>query len=152
MVKEFQRLKDEESQQKSLDWSVKRIMAKANFQIHTEAVRENLIPVIDWNTKREAIYQASEADLLNIALFGMTAKEWKLANPSKKGNIRDDASAEQLLVLSNLQSLNARLLKWNIEKEQRIKILHETASEELSILLSNTSIKNLPNTKEKLSG
>jgi hypothetical protein len=144
IIKEFQRLKSEENPHKSLDWNVKRIMAKANHQIHTEAVRENLIPVIDWNTKKEAIYQATEADLLNLALFGMTAREWKIANPNKKGNIRDDAGAEQLLVLSNLQSLNARLLKWNIEKEQRIKILHETATEELSILLSNPSIKTLP--------
>lgn len=143
VVKEFQRLKGEESEQKSLDWNVKRIMAKANFQIHTEAVRQNLIPIIDWNTKREAIYQASEADLLNLALFGMTAKDWQRANPDKKGNIRDYASPEQLLVLSNLQSLNARLLKWDTEKEMRIKILHETATEELNILLASRSLGTL---------
>jgi hypothetical protein len=143
VVKEFQRLKEEESNLKSLEWNVKRIMSKANHHIHTEAVRENLVPILDWNTKREAIYQASEADLLNLALFGVTAREWKQANPEKKGNIRDDAGPEQLLVLSNLQSLNARLLKWNIDKEQRIKILHETATEELNILLSTKTLSTL---------
>jgi hypothetical protein len=143
LIKEFQRLKEEESNRLNTDWSVKRLMSKANFHIHSEAVRENLVPHIDWNTKREAIYQASETDLINLALFGQTAREWRIANPKKKGNMRDHASTSQLLVLSNLQSLNAKLIKWDCDKEQRFQILHESAKEELSILINQKAITNI---------
>ncbi|MCB9053670.1 MAG: KilA-N domain-containing protein [Lewinellaceae bacterium] len=147
VIKEFQRLKEDEAQRLSTDWNVKRLMSKANFHIHREAVRENLVPHIDWNTKREAIFQASETDLINLALFGMTAKEWRIANPNKKGNMRDHASTAQLLVLSNLQSLNAKLLKWDCDKGQRFQILHESAKEELSILVSQRAIKDIKKLK-----
>lgn len=144
IIKEFQRLKEEEAQRQNLEWDVRRIMAKANYRIHTEAVREHLIPPRLQYTKMEGLYFANEADLLNMALFGMTAKEWRRQNPDKKGNIRDHATAEQLLVLSNLQSLNAKLMKWDCDQEQRLQILNEAAIEEMQILLSSTSLKGLP--------
>jgi len=143
LIKEFQRLKADEAQRLDSDWNLKRQLAKANWHIHSEAVREYLVPMIDWNTKREAIYQASEADLLNLALFGMTAREWQQANPDKKGNLRDHATTEQLLVLANLQSLNAKLIEWESPKEQRIEILHKTAREQMEILLRSRAIGDM---------
>jgi hypothetical protein len=149
IIKEFQRLKEEESNQQNLEWDVRRIMAKANYRIHTEAVREHLIPPRLQHTKMEGLYFANEADVLNMALFGMTAKEWRLQNPDKKGNLRDHANAEQLLVLSNLQSLNAKLMKWDCDQEQRLQILNEAAIEEMQILLSSSSLKELPEQRSK---
>ncbi len=143
LIHEFQRLKEEEAKRLDTEWNVKRLFAKANFHIHQEAVRENIVPIIDWNTKREAIYQASETDILNIALFGMTAREWRLANPDKKGNIRDYASSLQLLILANLQSLNAKLLQWDTDQKQRLQILNDTAREQMSILLNTKAIEDL---------
>ncbi len=143
LIKEFQRLKTDESTRLGLDWNLKRQIAKANWHIHTEAVREHLVPIIDWNTRREAYAQASEADLLNLSLFGMTAREWKAANPELSGNLRDHASTEQLLVLSNLQSLNAKLLEWDSPKEQRLEILNKTAREQMDILVNTRAISNI---------
>lgn len=141
LIKEFQRLKEAEASAKNLKWDVHRIMAKANYKILTEAVREHLIPPKIQNTKLEGIYFATEADLINVALFGMTAKEWKITNPKSKGNIRDHATHEQLLVLSNLQSLNAKLMKWGCDQAQRVSILNESAIEELQILIG-TDLSN----------
>ncbi len=149
LVREFQRLKEEESSIKNLDWHVKRIMTKANHKIHTEAVRIHLIPPKVQDTKREGLYFANEADLLNVALFGLTAKEWRQQNPKLKGNMRDYATAEQLLVLSNLQSLSAKLLKWGCDEQQRLQILNESAIEEMNILLTGTSISTLNNDDSK---
>lgn len=143
VAKEFQRLKTDESTRLGLDWNLKRQLAKANWYIHTEAVREHLVPIIDWNTRREAYAQASEADLLNLSLFGMTAREWKAANPDLSGNLRDHATTEQLLVLANLQSLNAKLLEWNSPKEQRLEILNKTAREQMEILVNTRAVSNL---------
>ena len=144
LVKEFQRLKEEEGERKNLEWDVRRIMSKANYRIHTEAVRQHLIPPKIKRTKMEGLYFANEADLLNLALFGMTAKQWRKQNPDKKGNMRDYATTEQLLVLSNMQSLNAKLMKWDCDEKQRIQILNESAIEEMEILLSGSSVKQLP--------
>lgn len=144
LIKEFQRLKEDEAQRNNLDWQVKRIMSKANYQIHTAAVKAHLIPQKIKQTKKEGLYFASEADVLNVALFGITAKVWKQQNPEKKGNMRDYASTEQLLVLSNLQSLNAKLMKWDCDQEQRLQILNESAIEEMQILLENSSLDQLP--------
>ncbi len=149
LVKEFQRLKGEEAESQNLEWNVKRIMAKANYRILTEAVREHLIPPRLQYTKSEGLYFANEADLINMALFGMTAKEWRLQNPERKGNIRDDATNEQLLVLSNLQSLNAKLMKWGCDQEQRLQILNESAIEEMSVLVSSSSLALLPEKDKK---
>ncbi len=145
VLKEFQRLKEAEN---DLDWNVRRIMASANYRIHTEAVRQHLVPPLLQRTDKEGLTMASEADLLNLALFGMTAKDWRLQNPDAKGNIRDHATHEQLLVLSNLQSLNGRLLKWGCDKTQRLQILNETAIEEMEVLLSNPSLKELGDLKK----
>ncbi len=143
LTQEFQRLKTDESNRLGLDWNLKRQLAKANWYIHTEAVREHLVPIIDWNTRREAYAQASEADLLNLSLFGMTAREWKAANPDLSGNLRDHATTEQLLVLANLQSLNAKLLEWDSPKEQRLEILNKTAREQMEILVNTKAVSNL---------
>jgi hypothetical protein len=148
LIKEFQRLKTDESTRLGLDWNLKRQLAKANWHIHTEAVREHLVPLIDWNTKREAYAQASEADLLNLALFGMTAREWKAANPDLSGNLRDHASTEQLLVLANLQSLNAKLLEWDSPKDQRLEILNKTAREQMEILVNTRAVQNIGQLQE----
>jgi hypothetical protein len=145
VLTEYQRLKEDEAERLNLDWSLKRQLAKANWHIHTEAVREHLVPMIDWNTKREAIYHANEADLLNLALFGVTAREWKLANPELKGNIRDYASTEQLLVLSNLQALNAKLLEWDSPKDQRLEILNKTAREQMEVILNTKAVEDIKN-------
>ena len=150
LIKEFQRLKTDESERSQLDWDVRRIMASANYRIHTDAVREHLVPPRLQNTQKEGFIMASEADLLNVALFGMTAKAWRLQNPEAKGNLRDNASPEQLLVLSNLQSLHARLLKWGCEQDQRLQILNETAIEEMQILLSSSALKSLPSEPRQL--
>jgi hypothetical protein len=140
LVREFQRLKLDEAERLQSDWSLRRQIAKTNWHIHSHAVRENLVPLIDWNTSREAIYQATEADLLNLAVFGMTAKQWRAANPAAKGNIRDQATVEQLLVLSNLQSLNSKLLQWGSPKDQRLEILNNTAREQMEIILKTNSL------------
>ena len=147
LIKEFDRLKTEEAKALNTNWNVKRIMSKANYHIHTEAVRNYLIPPNLQNTKKEGLFFASEADLINMALFGMTAKQWKAANPTLKGNMRDHATAEQLLVLSNLQSLNSKLLEWGSDTEQRLELLNKTAIEQISILVNSSSLKPLKNQK-----
>jgi KilA-N domain len=152
LIREFQRLKVEENKalEQAFDWNVKRLMSKVNYVIHTEAVREHLIPPRLQNTQTEGLYFANEADVLNVALFGSTAKNWRLNNPTAKGNIRDNATPEQLLVLSNLQSLNARLLKWKIPHDKRLQILNETAIEEMEILVRSNRLKDLSKLTKKL--
>ena len=147
LIQEWQKLKEDESHRLNLDWNLKRQHAKVNRHIHAEAVREHLLPLIDSNTKREAIFQASEADLLNLALFGMTAREWKLANPTSNGNIRDYASSEQLLVLANLQALNAKLIEWESPKDQRLEILNKTAREQIQILINTKAVGQIKKLK-----
>lgn len=122
---------------------VNRIISRANYHIQTKSVRENLVPVIDWNTKREAIYQASEADLLNLIVFGMTAKEWRIANPTKKGNIRDDADKLELVILNNLQAINAMLIEEGLEKKERMNKLYRVANLEIEALSETKPIKDL---------
>lgn len=141
VLKDYQRLKEEEK--KTIEWTVRRLIAKANFRIHTEAVRENIVPIIDWNTKREAIYQASEADVLNLALFGMTAGQWRQANPEAQGNIRDNATALELLVLASLEVSNAELLEQGLSKEERIRKLNQKAHDRMLLLLETAAGKEL---------
>ncbi len=109
LIKEFQRLKEEESNQSKLEWDFQRTLAKVNYRIHTDAIKENLIPK-EITKQQENFVYTNEADLLNVALFGMTAKEWREQNPGVKGNIRDEATIEQLVVLSNMESINALLI------------------------------------------
>ena len=135
LIKEYQRLKELESNQYNLEWNVKRILSKANYHIHTDAVKNYILPTL--SELKEAFVYADEADLLNLAMFGCTAKQWKIANPERalKGeNIRDIASINELAILSNIESLNASLIKHNIAKEERFKILVETIKEQRAVL------------------
>ena len=135
LIKEYQRLKELESNQYNLEWNVKRILSKANYHIHTDAVKNYILPTL--SELKEAFVYADEADLLNLAMFGCTAKQWKVANPERalKGeNIRDIASINELAILSNIESLNASLIKHNIAKEERFKILVETIKEQRAVL------------------
>jgi hypothetical protein len=149
LIKEFQRLKEQEtSEQKgALDWNLKRTLAKVNYKIHSDAVKTHLIPLRLAGTKKEGIVYASQADILNLALFGVTAKQWREANPDLKGNIRDYASAEQLLVLVNLENLNAHFIKEGMAPDERLDKLNEIAIYQMQ-LLSNPAmlqaLKQLP--------
>ena len=131
IVKEFQRLKEEE--QKAIGWSAKRELSKINYHIHTDAVRANLIPN-EVDAYHSSLIYAEEADVLNVALFGMTAKEWRDANPEKKGNMRDYATINQLICLSNLENLNAVFISDGIPQRERLKRLNQIAIRQMSIL------------------
>jgi hypothetical protein len=134
LIKEFQRLKNDEINQQQLGWDIKRTIVKMNYHIHTDAIKNNLIPLDISKNSINFIY-ANEADLLNIALFGFTAKEWRELNQDKKGNIRDYASVEQLVVLANLESLNAEFIKQGLEPKDRLERLNKIAIEQLKLLL-----------------
>jgi hypothetical protein len=144
LIKEFQRLKEEENEKKSLNWDLKRNLAKINYRIHTDAIRENLIPSKISKTQENLIY-ANEADLLNVALFGITAKEWREKNRGKTGNVRDYSAVEQLVCLSNLESLNALFIKQGMGQSERLKSLNEIAIDQMRSLLKhgNDNIKRL---------
>ena len=131
VVKEFQRLKEEE--QKTIGWSAKRELSKINYHIHTDAVRANLIPS-EVDTYHGSLIYAEEADVLNVALFGMTAKEWRDTNPEKKGNMRDYATINQLICLSNLENLNAVFIGDGIPQRERLRHLNQIAIRQMSIL------------------
>lgn len=133
LIKEFQRLKEEE--QKQLGWDIQRTLSKINYRIHTDAIKETLIPQKLSKSKIVFVY-ATEADLLNTALFGMTAKEWRDANSDKKGNIRDDATIEQLVVLSNLESINAMLVHQELPQGERLVQLNKMAITQMRSLLA----------------
>lgn len=137
LIKEFQRLKEEESERLGLGWNLRRELSKANYAIHADAVRQNLVPLMDWNTRQEGTYFASEADLLNLAVFGTTAREWKSANPDRVGNIRDAASELELQVLANMESLNAGLIQMGFSASERLEILAQRAGREREVLASS---------------
>jgi hypothetical protein len=145
LIREFQRLKEDENDRLKLEWSLQRTLAKVNYTIHTDAIKENLIP-IELNKKHISFIYAGEADLLNLALFGMTAKDWKESNPSLEGNMRDYSSIEQLVVLSNLESINAVLIQEKKTQEERLLKLNKIAIEQMKSLLKNKLLsKLLPN-------
>lgn len=131
VVKEFQRLKEEE--QKALGWSAKRELAKINYHIHTDAIKANLVPEEISQYHRSLIY-ANEADVLNVALFGMTAKEWRDAHPEDKGNIRDYATINQLICLSNMENLNAVFINEGLPQSERLQKLNQIAIQQMTIL------------------
>ncbi len=131
LIKEFQRLKEEE--QKHLGWSAKRELAKINYHIHTDAIKENLIPK-ELTPKQTSVIYASEADVLNMALFGITAKQWRDQNPGMKGNIRDYASINELICLSNMENINAVFINENIPQKERLIKLNKIAIQQMSIL------------------
>ena len=147
-IKDYQRLKNNENVKNQLEWNAKRELSKANYKIHTDAVKEYLIA--DLPKDYASRVYANEADLLNMALFGMTAKEWRTANPDrKKENIRDDASALQLTVLFNLETLNAHFIQQGFPSAERVKLLHDIAESQLKRLEGNASIKRLENVIKK---
>ncbi|MCB0517321.1 MAG: KilA-N domain-containing protein [Lewinellaceae bacterium] len=125
------------------DFDVQRIIARANFHLQARSVREHIVPLMDWNTKREAIFQASEADMLNLIIFGMTAKAWRTANADKKGNLRDHATKMELVVLNNLQAINAMLIEDGMPKEERMNKLLNVAATEMETLLGSRPIEDL---------
>lgn len=140
LIKEFQRLKDEE--QNKLGWDIRRHLSKINYRIHTDAIKEHLIPLELTPNKIKLIY-ATEADLLNTALFGLTAKEWRDANPNLDGNIRDHATIEQLVVLSNIESINALLLQQELPQNERLVQLNRIAIIQMKSLIGFNIQKNL---------
>jgi len=131
-IREFQRLKDAE--QKLLGWSAKRELAKINYHIHTDAIKQNLIPK-ELTSKQAAVIYADEADVLNVALFGMTAKEWRTENPSLKGNVRDHASINELICLSNMENINAVMINDGITQKERLLRLNKIAIQQMTILV-----------------
>ena len=141
IVKEYQRLREAESNPLIQQWDVKRILSKTNYLLHTDAIKNNIIPRLSISKAKEYIVYANEADMLNLALFGYTAKDWEDANPelSKKLNMRDTASINQLVVLSNIESFNSELIKNNIPRETRFSVLHKMAKEQLQALDKNNA-------------
>ena len=141
LITEFERLKQNESYQNKIDWSVRRELAKTNYRIHTDSIKENIIPIL---TEKQKLYvYANEADILNVALFGMTAKEWKDKNPTLDGNMRDYANILQLVILSNLENLNSEMIAQGIEQKTRLEKLNSIAKKQYSILQNNNGIKKI---------
>jgi len=140
LIKEFQRLKDEE--RKQLGWDIRRNLTKINYRIHTDAIKENLIPAELSKAQISSIY-ASEADILNMALFGMTAAQWRDKNPDKKGNIRDYADVSQLVCLANLENLNALFINEGLPQKIRLERLNKIAIQQMKILTDGSRIKRL---------
>ena len=146
LIKEFDRLKTEE--QKQLGWDIKRNLAKINYRIHTDAIKENLIPPTLTSKQMNDIY-ASEADILNVALFGQTAKEWRNRNSELKGNIRDYANISQLVCLSNMESINAVFINEGMPQPERLKKLNEIAISQMKVLTSEARLEQLPGVDKK---
>jgi hypothetical protein len=142
LIKEFQRLKEDENNRLSLSWNLNRTLSKLNYHIHTDAIKKLLIPA-SISPERAAIRYASEADVLNVALFGQTAKEWREKNPDKDGNIRDYATMEQLLVLANIEGINAEFIRMELSQEVRLKHLNEIAIRQMKILIATPALKQL---------
>lgn len=142
LIKEYQRLKEDESDRLKLNWNLQRTLSKINYKIHTDAIKLNIVPTLISKSQINYTY-ANEADLLNVALFGITAKQWKEQNPNIKGNMRDDASIEQLVVLSNLESINALLINQGLSQKERLIQLNKVAISQMKSLLENTYLKKL---------
>lgn len=138
LIKEFERLKCNEAYQEKIEWSVRRSLSKTNYRIHTDSIKENIVPTL--TDKQKLIVYATEADVINVALFGMTAKEWRENNPGKEGNIRDYADILHLVILSNLEVLNASMIENNINSKDRIEKLNETAKRQMAILINDNNI------------
>lgn len=143
LIKEFKRLKYKESYQEKVEWSVRRSLSKTNYRIHTDSIKENIVPLL--TDKQKQFVYANEADVINVALFGMTAKEWREKNPNIDGNIRDYTDILHLIVLSNLEVLNASMIENNISQSQRIEKLNKTARRELELLSNDKNIIGIQN-------
>ena len=144
VIKEYQRLVELERSELALSWNVKRLLSKANYHIHTDAIKNVILPKLNISQMKQGLVYASEADLLNMVLFDCTAKQWQEANPelAKTMHIRDTATINQLIVLSNIESLNAELIKQGVSKEDRFTILRRTAEEQLAVLISRNAEQN----------
>ena len=142
LINEFQRLKEDENNRLKLDWNFQRTLAKVNYQIHTDAIKETLIPK-EITKKQSSLVYANEADLLNVALFGITAKEWRENYADKNGHIRDHATLEQLVVLSNIESINALLIRQGLTQNERLILLNKTAITQMKSLIDSNAIKKL---------
>ena len=138
LIKEFERLKAEDNKSNEIEWSVRRMLSKTNYRLHTESIKSNLVPILSEDQKHH-IY-ANEADVINVALFGMTAKQWRINNPDLKGNIRDNTDILHLVVISNLEILNANMIDNNVPQKERIERLNIIAKKELDILVNDTNI------------
>jgi len=143
LIKEFQRLKAEENKKLALDWDVKRMLTKINYKIHTDAIQDNIILPFELSNSEVNIAYASEADVLNKALFNLTAKEWRDKNPKLEGNIRDYSNVSQLIVLANLESINAEYIKEGLTQKSRLLKLNQSAISQMKSLIGNSSIKKL---------
>ena len=144
IIKDYQRLKEDENHRFALDWNVKRLLSKANYRLHTDAIRNNLI-LPELTPAQKGFVYAEEADLLNVIMFGQTASEWRKANPNLVGNMRDYATIHQLLVLANLESLNAYFVEQKIPQAERMKRLRQIAETQLKQLAENASAIKLEN-------
>ncbi|MFA7445702.1 MAG: KilA-N domain-containing protein [Flavobacteriaceae bacterium] len=142
LIREFQRLKNDENDRLNLEWNLQRTISKINYHIHTDAIRENLIPK-EISKQQASFVYANEADLLNVALFGITAKDWRENNPNEKGNIRDFATLEQLVVLSNLESINALLIQQGLSQSERLIQLNKVAITQMKSLIESKTIKKI---------
>lgn len=142
LIKEFQRLKEDENRRLSLEWNLNRTLSKVNYRIHTDAIKENIIPANITKEQEQYIY-ANEADVLNVALFGLTAMQWRKANPGKAGNVRDYSTVEQLLVLANLESMNAEFIRMGLPQGERLRKLNAIAIQQLKSLVGNDNLKKL---------
>lgn len=144
IIKDYQRLKEDENSRLSLDWNLRRALSKTNYRIHTDAIKEHLIPNSVSNAQKSITY-ANEADVLNVALFGMTAKQWRDSNPekSKKENIRDSATIQQLIILSNLESINAEFVKQGLPQSERLERLNQIAITQAKSLAKSSAAKRL---------
>ncbi len=138
LIKEFERLKHNETYQERIEWSVRRSLSKTNYRIHTDSIKENIVPTL--TDKQKLFIYANEADVINVALFGMTAKEWRENNPDKEGNIRDYTDILHLVVLSNLEVLNASMIENNISQKDRLEKLNKTARRQINILANDCNI------------
>jgi hypothetical protein len=142
IIKEFQRLKNDENDRLNLTWNLHRTLSKINYRIHTDAIKEHIIPTSITKEQANLVY-ANEADVLNVALFGKTAKQWRDENPTTEGNIRDQATLEQLLVLANIESMNAEFIKMNLPQSERLIKLNQIAISQLKSMVGNAQIKKL---------
>ena len=141
LIKEFERLKCNEAYQEKIEWSVRRSLSKTNYRIHTDSIKENIVPTL--TDKQKLIVYATEADVINVALFGMTAKEWRENNPSKEGNIRDYTDILHLVVLSNLEVLNASMIENDISQKDRLEKLNATAKRQMAILTNDNNVMGI---------
>lgn len=148
LIKEFERLKYNEAYQNKIEWSVRRSLAKTNYRIHTDSIKEYIVPKL--TEKQKSFVYAEEADVINVALFGMTAKEWKNTNPSLEGNIRDYTDILHLVVLSNLEVLNSSMIENGIKQKERLEKLNNTARRELEILSSDKNIIEINDKEDAL--